>query len=148
MCRVTSFLKLFLLLTFVLAVHTKVHTKKTINDLKPKFIIGRIPPGSFEYNQLNGFYTPKKAVQVCESDPACGGFTYKGTPSLPKLKYEVYFFHFVPMNIFEESSSAQQYYHWTSYVVKKRTFSSLKNFKIIENSETASFGTCITKRYV
>lgn len=147
MCRVKSFLKLLLFSSFVLAVYSQVGQKKSKNDLKSKLISGRIPPGSFEYNQLNGFYTPKKAVQVCESDPACGGFTYKGTPSLQKLKYEVYFFHFVPLNIFEETSSVQQYYHWTSFVVMKRTFSSLKNFKIVENSETASYGTCVTNRY-
>ncbi len=150
MYRFSSLLKLLLISSFVLSVHSKTEKKRYKNESKLKFIAGRIPPGSFEYNQLNGFYTPKKAVQVCESDPACAGFTFKGTSNLPKLKYEVYFFHFVPFHIFEETSSSpvQQYYHWTSYVVQKRTFSRLENFKIIQNSETANRGTCITNRYI
>ena len=90
-------------------------------------MVGRIPPGNFEYPQLNGFYSPKKAIQVCDSDPECAGFTYKGTRSLLKRKYEIYFFHFVVDNIFENSTE-QQYYHWTSYVVKKRRFSRLENY--------------------
>lgn len=137
----------FLLLTifnFVLVTQSKERNK--LENGKTKFIFGRIPPGSFEYEELNGFFSPKKAVQICEGDPACGGFTFKGTPNLSKRKYEIYFFHFVPSDVFEDKSKVQ-YYYWTSYLVKNRTFSKLQNFRIRHNSETASHGSCIQQRF-
>ena len=117
--------------------------KKSVR--KYKFIFGRIPPGSFEYPKLNGFYTPKTAVHVCEADPACGGFTFKGTPSIPKQVFEVYFFHFVPKELFEEESKHDQYFHWTSYQVQSRKFVELKNYKFKTNFSDSFQGTCGSK---
>jgi hypothetical protein len=54
-------------------------SRKVVN--RPKFIVGRIPPGQFEYSELNGFYGGHEAAGVCERATACAGFTYKGTPS-------------------------------------------------------------------
>ena len=41
------------------------------------FFVGRISEGQFEYSDLNGWMTPRKAIEVCEGDEKCGGFTYK-----------------------------------------------------------------------
>jgi hypothetical protein len=128
----------------VLVTQSKEQNK--LKNGKTKFIFGRIPPGSFEYEELNGFFSPKKAVQICEGDPACGGFTFKGTPNLSKRKYDIFFFHFVPSDVFEDKSKVQ-YYYWTSYLVKNRTFSKLQNFRIRDNSETASHGSCVQQRF-
>ena len=117
------------------------------NVRKSKFLIGRIPPGSFEYPELNGYFSPKKSVRICESDPACGGFTFKGTPKISNQVFEVYFFHFVPKDLFEKSSKIDQFYHWTSYRVQSRKYSKLKNFKI-KNLENIHHGVCLKQRLV
>jgi hypothetical protein len=54
------------------------HKKKSSSG--PKFIAGRIPPGGFEYSDLNGMYRPREAAKLCEKNLACAGFTFKGTP--------------------------------------------------------------------
>ena len=41
------------------------------------FFVGRISEGQFEYTDLNGWMTPRKAIEICEGDDKCGGFTYK-----------------------------------------------------------------------
>jgi len=61
-------------------------------DPEPGFHVGRISEGQFEYPQLNGWLTPPKAVILCEEDPQCGGFTYKGT-YMPERQFQVFFFH-------------------------------------------------------
>ena len=114
---------------------------------KSKFLIGRIPPGRFEYCELNGFFSPKNAVRICEADPSCGGFTFKGTPKIPKQVFEVYFFHYVPKDLFEKSSKIDQYYHWTSYRVQTRKYSKLKNYKI-KYQEKIHHGVCLKQRYL
>ena len=43
------------------------------------FFVGRISEGQFEYTDLNGWMTPRTAIQLCEEDKKCGGFTYKVT---------------------------------------------------------------------
>ena len=44
--------------------------------------VGRISEGQYEYSDLNGWMTPRKAIQLCEMDMKCGGFTYKVKISL------------------------------------------------------------------
>ena len=41
--------------------------------------VGRIPEGQYEYPDLNGWMTTKEAIDLCENDAKCGGFTYKVT---------------------------------------------------------------------
>ena len=45
--------------------------------LKPGFSVGRISEGQFEYSELNGWMTPRRARSLCEENSQCGGFTYK-----------------------------------------------------------------------
>ena len=61
-----------------------------------KFYAGRIKPGKFEYPKLNGWMLVDEAKEKCESDEACGGFTFKGSFKTKDLPMEVYFFHIVP----------------------------------------------------
>ena len=67
---------LFVVLCLIDATLAKKRSKKNVKKLD--FLFGRIPPGYFEYPALNGYYSPKEAAKVCESDTACGGFTFKG----------------------------------------------------------------------
>ena len=87
-------------------------------DRKPKFLFVRVPPGQFEYSELNGEYSPKEAARVCEANLACGGFTFKGPPNSPKKEFEMFFFHYVRPEVFEKRFSEEQSFHWSSYVVQ------------------------------
>ena len=109
---------------------TKTKTKTFIS----KFITGRIPPGKFEYSKLNGFYRPNVAAKICERDLGCAGFTFKGSPINIKRNYEIFFFHFVPKDIFDVNK--KQYYHWTIYQVFSRKEVHLKNVKISLNKSS------------
>ena len=84
-----------------------------------RWLIGRTPPSIFEYPGINGFYSPKQAQSICETDLQCGGFTFKGSKKIKYTIPEVYFFHFI-----NESSSYLtteiKYPHWTSYIVGSR----------------------------
>ena len=84
-----------------------------------RWLIGRTPPSIFEYSGLNGFYSPKQAQSICETDLQCGGFTFKGSKKIKYTIPEVYFFHFI-----NESSSYLttdiKYPHWTSYIIGSR----------------------------
>ena len=113
----------------ILAVTSEKKVNKK-NENKPKFLYGRIPPGYFEYPALNGYYSPKKAVKVCVSDMACGGFTFKGVVNSPKKVFEMYFFHYVPKELFEQDYAENQSFHWTSYIVNTRNFTKLENYKV------------------
>ena len=42
-----------------------------------EFLVGRVSEGQFEYPELNGWMSPRTAVENCENDTKCGGFTYK-----------------------------------------------------------------------
>ncbi len=95
---------------------------------KPKvgFYAGRVPPGRFEYDKLNGWMTTKEAVEICERNPACGGFTFKGAYKLDDQNYEIYFFHYVEHEINETTN----YYHWSTYRVKTRQHITLNDVKL------------------
>ena len=86
-----------------------------------RWFIGRTPPSIFEYPGINGFYSPKQAQSICETDLQCGGFTFKGSKKIKYTIPEVYFFHFI-----NESSSYLtteiKYPHWTSYIVGSRDY--------------------------
>ena len=47
------------------------------NSSNGGFYVGRISEGQFEYSDLNGWMTPRRAQNICENDLKCGGFTYK-----------------------------------------------------------------------
>ena len=66
------YLKVTLLLSIAYCGKVKIKKKGK------SFLVGRIPPGQFEYPELNGFYTPKEAQKVCDEDLQCAGFSFKG----------------------------------------------------------------------
>ena len=99
--------------------------------------IGRAPPGRFEYDKINGFFTPQKAKSTCESDIQCGGFTFKGSKNITNHKREVYFFHFVS----EQVSSLKEYIkypHWTTYISRRDyiVISGQYNIKTCNNTKS------------
>ena len=59
------------------------------------FYAGRIKPGKFEYPKLNGWMSIEEAVKKCESDSACGAFTFKGSYLTKNKPMEMYFFHLI-----------------------------------------------------
>lgn len=67
----------------------------SIFEFEGKFYPGRIRPGRFEYPSLNGWMKVDEAVEKCESDFACGGFTFKGSFVTKDVLMEIYFFHIV-----------------------------------------------------
>ena len=85
------------------------------------WFIGRVPPRSFEYDTLNGFYSPQKAKYICDSDLQCGGFTFKGTRSTVVPEVEVYFFHFISDKA-SYLTTEIHYPHWTTYIVGTRDY--------------------------
>ena len=80
------------------------------------FSPGLIPPGVFEYSDINGWMKPSEALQLCENDLQCGGFTFHGTIT-SQLPYEVYFFHYVATIYLEKEEFVG--WDWTSYIVKR-----------------------------
>ena len=101
----------------------KVEISKSSLNMKRhrSWYVGRVPPSRFEYEKLNGYYTPLKAQNSCENDLKCGGFTFKGTKNHSDIEVEVYFFHFVS----DDDNSLNeyiQYPHWTTYIVGSREY--------------------------
>ena len=81
--------------------------------------IGRVPPSRFEYPRNNGWMLPYRAVDVCEHDLKCGGFTFKGSKDIVR-NYEIYFFHYINTKLFDPKEV--KFPHWTSYIVSSRRF--------------------------
>ncbi len=92
--------------------------------LKTGFYAGRIKPSRFEYAEINGWMLPQNAVEICEKDFACAGFTFRGAYSIDYQPVEVYFFHYI-----KDAKPEENYYHWSTYRVK-RNHVSLQDFSV------------------
>ena len=112
--------KATLCITSLLLVLSRVDTKHNFKTRR-KWFVGRVPPSSFEYPKLNGFYFPKQAKYICERDLQCGGFTFKGTKRATYVVPEIYFFHFINESA-SYLSTEITYPHWTTYVVGSRDY--------------------------
>ena len=66
-----------------------------VSKVLSKFHAGRFKPGKFEYPDLNGWMLLDQAVEKCEGDLACGGFTFKGSFHTKDELMEIYFFHII-----------------------------------------------------
>ena len=115
--------KLIFELTFInhIFLFTPIFSMNYNKFINKSWFVGRTPPSKFEYSELNGFYSPKKARQICENNFQCGGFTFKGTKRIKHIIPEVFFFHY----IYEKSdylTSNIRYPHWTTYIVKSRDY--------------------------
>ena len=92
MKRVESELKMLQVL------YTLLFLSLMVSGILAKFQTGRLKPGQFEYPKLNGWMVVNEAVDRCEADLACGGFTFKGSYKTKNVKMDVYFFHIVKRN--------------------------------------------------
>ena len=102
---------------FLIVVVKIIHLHGSIHQ---KWNVGRVPPSSFEYAKINGHFTPTEAMNICEDDLQCGGFTFKGTKEHSD-EVDVYFFHYV--NGDEQSlREYMEYPHWTTYIVGSRNY--------------------------
>lgn len=95
-------------------------------SVKTGFYPGRVPPTKFEYPKYNGWMIPSKAVELCEEDLACGGFTFKGAFSIDHTPVEVYFFHFIK----DLDDKLDNFNHWSTYRVSRRKYAILQGFNI------------------
>ena len=57
-------------------------TVALVKSDETNFNIGKILSGEFELDDLNGFYWPQEAAEVCDAHPHCAGFTYRGKISI------------------------------------------------------------------
>ena len=74
-----------------------VLTSMIFTNVGTTFYYGRVKPGYFEYPKLNGWMLVEQAVDKCENDLACGGFTFKGSYESLHSPMEIYFFHVVKL---------------------------------------------------
>ena len=95
-------------------------------DEYKNWYIGRAPPTQFEYDRINGYYSPDQAKEICENDIQCGGFTFKGTRQNVERK-NVYFFHYID---FDDPQNLK-YPHWTIYVPNRKYSAIMGNYKSI-----------------
>ena len=56
--------------------------------------------------------TSKEAVKICETDLACGGFTFYGSNENPEEKRYIYFVHYIHVNRFGIETEDSM---WTTY---------------------------------
>ena len=122
-----------IIFTSLMFIFNRVDTTNFRIKTHRKWFIGRVPPSSFEYPKLNGFYSPKQAKYICEKDLQCGGFTFKGALNATYFVPEIYFFHFINETA-NYLTTEIKYPHWTTYLVGSRdyvvisgTYSSDKN---------------------
>ena len=99
---------------------TPIFSMNNNRFVNKSWFVGRTPPSKFEYSELNGFYSPKEARQICEKDFQCGGFTFKGVKESLGKK-EIYFFRFVP-NDQRSLGDYLKYPHWSTYIVSSRDY--------------------------
>ena len=78
---------------------------------------GSINPKNYEYKGQLSFMTSEEAVTKCETDDACGGFTFYGV-DVPNRKHYIFFVHFIPFgNINKRSKSSAL---WNTYRSMKK----------------------------
>ena len=94
------------------------------------FFAGRIPPGQFEYANLNGWMFVEDARLKCDNDNACGGFTFKGSFNTKHLLMEIYFFHIVQLEPCERKE--EQFLYWSTYKANK-------SYIVIQNTKIQPF---------
>ena len=85
-----------------------------VSEVSTDFYAGRISPGKFEYPKYNGWMLVEEAKFKCQSDLACGGFTFKGSYKTLTLSMEMYFFHIVP------EKTGTDYFYWSTYEVDRK----------------------------
>jgi hypothetical protein len=103
---------------FILWSGATIFIQSVVGKLSKNWHIGRVPPRRFEYDSINGFFTPQRARRICENDLQCGGFTFKGSKDISNRKAEVYFFHFVNDEL-RSLTEYMKYPHWTAYITSK-----------------------------
>ena len=61
-------------------------------------MVGKTAPSEFDMPELNGYYHPMEAVDICDSNPVCAGFTYRGlmnATDFPEVEYDIRFVRFL-----------------------------------------------------
>jgi hypothetical protein len=107
-----------------------------LQEVKCGFYGSRVKPGKFEYPKHNGWMLPQEAVQICEDDLSCGGFTFRGAFAADFQSVEVYFFHIIKNPDVNEDN----FYHWSTYQVDSRKYVILPKSKMAAKAHfTVSF---------
>ena len=126
----------FFVLVFIIHVTALCNCSKSVDSFKRKenvsnknstsalkkesgFFVGRVMHGYYvEYSEINTFLHPKMAVEKCEGDVECAGFTYAGAKSVGQPFY-IYFFRYVAPPSISVLSVRSDEKVWTSYWVKR-----------------------------
>ena len=78
---------------------------------------GSINYKKFEYKGQLAFMSSEEAVTKCETDHACGGFTFYGV-DVPNRKHYIFFDHFIPFgSIMKKGKSSVL---WNTYRSAKK----------------------------
>ena len=81
---------------------------------------------------------PKKAVELCEGDIECAGFTYSGAKSVGQPFY-IYFYRYITPSSISMLSVTNEERVWTSYRVKR-------NFVVLPGKRKSNKKFTITKQ--
>ena len=95
----------------------KQNAKKVSADDMYGLQIGSINYKNFEYKNQHSFMTSDEAIVKCETDVACGGFTFHGI-DVPNRKHYIFFVHFIPFGGIMKSAESSLL--WNTYRSTKK----------------------------
>ena len=93
------------------------NVKKVSADNMYGLQIGSINYKNFEYKNQHSFMTSDEAIAKCETDVACGGFTFHGI-DVPNRKHYIFFVHFIPFGGIMKSAESSLL--WNTYRSTKK----------------------------
>ena len=87
------------------------------SGVQPGFNVGKTMALHLEYSVPNGWMSRDEAVQTCEDDLQCGGFTYQGAINAtdPALLFYVSFFR----SVSHATVNVPDFLAWTTYRVQR-----------------------------
>ena len=95
----------------------KQNVKKGDSDNAYGLQSGSISYKNFEYQNRHSFMTSEEAIHKCETDVACGGFTFYGI-DVPNRKHHIFFVHFIPFGSIMKNGKSSLL--WNTYRSTKK----------------------------
>ena len=108
------------------------NVKKGISDNSTGYGLqnGSINYKNFQYKNQHTFMTSEEAIAKCETDFACGGFTFYGI-DVPNRKHYIFFVHFIPFGGIMKSGKSSLL--WNTYRSTKKVIRLSGKVKITKN---------------
>ena len=95
----------------------KQNVKKGNSDNAYGLQSGSISYKNFEYQNQHSFMTSEEAISKCDTDVACGGFTFYGI-DVPNRKHYIFFVHFIPFGSIMKNGKSSLL--WNTYRSTKK----------------------------